>query len=276
MVDETPAPPAGTQPPQKKIGTSGSIYGLRGIASVMLILAFVIYLLTIADTDKSTYIIGLALAGAGVGIGVAGIWIGNVPLSKKMERTTINMLFLGISLILVSFGIVLAGTRIITTETIPILEIVLVLLFGFFMMSYIELSHASYRFADIDYYARTHELKGFNVGTVVNNYFTWFGILMSIILVLGFLILATHYGLILMITSTNEVFGRSVELNSIYVFAISIALWFIPLGIFASIIFGEGSLIKSTKTIFIKAEKAPGEELLGLQTIDRPEDMAKK
>jgi hypothetical protein len=265
MADETPR-----KTPEKKVSVSGSIYLLRGMASVMLILSFVLYFALLADPDISTYLIGLILFVVALGLGVAGIWIGNVKLSKKMERVTLNMVFLIISIIFLVAGAVFTGSVIDTGHSIPVSDLIFVLLFGFFALSYIELSHACYRFAEIDNYAGTHELKGFSVSNVVNNYFMWYGLLMGVILVISFLILATHYGLLLAIQATNEVFGSSIELNSIYIFAIAVAVWFIPLGIFSSIVFGEGSLIKSTRTILIKSEKAPGEEMAGLQTIEGP------
>jgi hypothetical protein len=277
MAEDKKAPaPAEAKAPAKKGSTSGSVYILRAIASVMLILSLVLYAGLLSDPDAEYAVFGLVLILAGVGIGIAGIWIGNVKILKKMGDYTLNMLFLAVSIIIFVAGVILSGSSIDTGHSIPISEIVMVLLFGFCMISYIEMSHASFRFADIDDYSRTHELKGFSLGPVVNNYFFWFGLLMIIVLVLTFLILATHYGLLLAISATNEVFGSSIELNSIYIFAIAVAIWFIPLGIFASIIFGEGSLIKSTRTIFIKAERAPGEEMVGLQTIENPEELARK
>lgn len=256
--------------PSRPAGTSGSVYLLRAMASIMVILAFLIYFALIADPDASTWLMGLILLIAGLGIGVVGVWIGNIKLFKKREDITLNLIFLLISIILLVAGAVLSGSLIDTGKSIPISDLIFVLLYGFFMLSYIELSHASFRFTNIDDYSRTHELKGFSVGGVVNNYFFWYGLLMGIIIIVTFLILATHYGLLLAITETNEVFGSSIELNSIYIFAIAVALWFIPLGIFASVIFGEGSLIKSTRTIFIKSERAPGQELVGLQDIQHP------
>jgi hypothetical protein len=275
MADESPTP-AGKAAPERSVGTSGSVYLIRGLASVMLILTFLLYVILIADTESSNATIGLLLSIVGLALGFVGIWMGNVRFSKKLENMPGNMIFLGISLIFLIAGAVVYGSKINTGSEIALADIVWVLLYGFFMLTYIELSHASLRFTDIDNYTRTHELKGFNVSGVVNNYFIWFGILMGVIITIAFLILATHYGLLIAIKATNEVFGSSVELNSIYIFAISVAIWFIPLGIFAAIIFGEGSLIKSTKTILIKTEKAPGEELVGLQAIEKPEETTKE
>ncbi|UCH88751.1 MAG: hypothetical protein JSV49_10970 [Thermoplasmata archaeon] len=275
MATPTTAP-SGPPPPAKQAGTSGSIYLIRALASVMLILAFLLYYLLISDPDASTAIIGLILLIAGLGLGIVGVWIGNIKIFQRWERITLNLIFLAISVIIFIAGAVVSGSRIDTGSAIPISELVGVLLFGFFMLSYIEFSHASYRFTDIDDYSLSHELKGFNVGNVVNNYLMWYGILMGIILVISFLVLATHYGLLVAINSTNEVFGSSVELNSIYVFAMAVAIWFIPMGIFSSIIFGEGSLIKSTRTIFIRAERGPGEEMLGLQEVEHPSQMQQR
>lgn len=269
-----PQAPTATSTSRPSVGLSGSIYLLRGLATVMVILASVIYILLIADPDSDLYLIGLIILIAGMGLGAGGIWIGNIKMTKS-GKTTLNLLFLGIALILTLAGAIIMGSKLDLSRTLPISSLVYVLLYGFFMMSFIEFSHSSYRFTDIDHYARTHELKGFSMAVVVNNYFIRWGILMGIVFVISFLVLATNYGLLLAIAATNEAFGASIELNSIYLFAIAVAVWFIPLGVFASIIFGEGSLIKSSKTIFIKSESAAGPEMLGLQTIEHPEDMRK-
>ena len=262
-------------PPAASRGTSSSVWMLRIFGVIFLILSFVIYLGTISDPDAGGYTIGIVVMLAGVGLGAVGILVGNIQLSKKFDFMVLNLVLLVIAIILLVAGAILMGNRIDTGESIPPVQIIFVLFYGFFTLSFIELSHASYRFTNIDEYNRTHELKGFTMSGVVNNYFTWFFILMGLIFVISLLIISTHYGVLMMVNATNEVFGASVELNSIYVFAISVAIWFIPLGIFAAIIFGEGSLIKSTQTILVKPEKAPGEEMMGLQTIERPEDMAK-
>lgn len=263
------------QPPSSG-GTSGSVWMLRIMGLVFLILSFLIYFGLLSNPDSSTLTIGLIIMVVGVGAGAGGLFAGNIKLAKNIEYMTLNLVLLTVSIIFLVAGAVLMGCRVDTGNTIPISEIFFVLIYGFFSLSYIELSHASYRFTNIDEYTKTHELKGFSMSGVVTNYFTWFFILMAVVFILAFLIVATHYGILLMVSSTNEVFGASVELNSIYIFAIAVAIWFIPLGIFASIIFGEGSLIKSTRTILVKQEKVPGEEFLGLQTIESAEDIAKK
>jgi hypothetical protein len=244
---------------------------LQGLASVMLVLSLVIYLVFLAPSLD--FSISLIIMIVGLVCGILGVWIGKMVVIPRLENWTLNVILLSLGVILFLAGAIGVGSKVDTGHEIAVSDLIMVLLFGFFTLAFIELTHAGWRFKEIDDYARTHELRGFNLSAVVNNYFMWFGILMGIIITLSFLILVTHYGLLLAISATNDVFGASIELNSIYVFAIAVAVWFIPMGIFAAIIFGEGSLISSTKTILIKSEKVPGEEMVGLQAIEKTEDM---
>ena len=54
-------------------------------------------------------------------------------------------------------------------------------------------------------------------------------------------------------------FAESIIFNSIYSVAIIIALIFIPLAIILAFLFGEGSLIKSTRTIVLEKEEKEDE-----------------
>ncbi len=128
-----------------------------------------------------------------------------------------------------------------------------VLIFAVFVVCYIELAHASIRFSQIDDYATSHNLKDFNVGSVVTNYFIWFGILIAVITLFSLFVLILQIIISGAIQDAAPQFRYSLEYNSIYSILISIALVFVPIGIILSFVYGY--LIKSHRKIVVKSKQ---------------------
>jgi CBS domain containing-hemolysin-like protein len=131
-------------------------------------------------------------------------------------------------------------------------NMVLVLIFGIFVLCYIELAHASIRFSQIDNYATSHNIRDFSVNSVINNYFIWFAILMAIIFCISLGVLLLQIGMSGYIKDVAPQFGYSLEYNSVISILISIALVFVPIGIIITFVFGY--FVKSRREIVVKSK----------------------
>jgi hypothetical protein len=145
------------------------------------------------------------------------------------------------------------GDKTMTKSIWDVLYLLKVLVFAIFFFLYIELSHASIRFSEIDDYATTHNIHDFSVGSVITNYSMWLGILGVIIFLFSALVLLLQLLLSGWIQSAAPAFGNSLEYNSIFSIIISIALIFVPIGIVITFIFG--SFFKSRRRIIVKSKE---------------------
>jgi len=254
---ETPRPSADKKPESIKFG-SQVVIGVKASAAVLGILILIWYIVFLSYADSPFWKMGISIiVGAiGLAIGIAGIFIGNISISRKKNIPTLNIILIIVSIILLFTMPLLGSWEDPSTFGKGLWDYFVmfkVLVFAIFFLCYIELSHASMRFSEIDEYATSHNIKDFNVKSVITNYFMWFGILMAIICALSLLILLLQIFLSGWIQASAPQFGYSVEYNSIYSILISVALIFIPIGIILSFVFGFK--YKSRRKIIVKSRE---------------------
>lgn len=257
-------PPENIPPPrptQSQPGTgvylgSQSVVGVKAAAAILGAIVLIWYIVFLAYADSPFWLFGIIFGAIGVGIGVAGIFLGNIKISVKRWVPPVNTLLILVSVILILAMPIFSSWE--DPDTIgeglwKIENMVNVLIFGILFLCYIELAHASIRFSQIDIYATSHNLKEFNVNSVITNYFIWFGILIAIITVISFCVLLLQIGLSGWIRDVAPQFGYSLEYNSIYSILISIAIIFVPIGIATAFIFGF--FVKSKREIVVKSKE---------------------
>jgi hypothetical protein len=253
--------PPQPRPPEQQAGStinlgSQSVIGIKIAAAVLAIIVLIWYVIFISYGDSPFWTFGIIFGGIGVGLGIAGVFIGNLNISKKRYVPTLNIILIVISIIFL-FIMPIFGSwedpKTIGKNLMNIGTMLNFLVFAIVMLCYIELAHASIRFSQIDDYATSHNLREFSVSSVINNYFVWFGILIAIIAVISMAVLLLQIGLSGIIKDVAPQFGYSLEYNSIYSILISIALVFIPIGIILSFVFGF--FVKSRREIVVKGRE---------------------
>ena len=280
----TPPPPGPPQPPpQAAIGgaqapapaPSGPIfYGgstgvvtVKALAMVMILLAVLWYYIFIVSPDSPHLITSYIFAGAAIGIGVASVWMGNVRISRRAGIPTLNSIMVMVSILLL-FIVPILGSwqdpRSLGEMFEDPMFIIYISLFALFTLSYIEFSHATIRFSQIDQYAKSQNIEDFSVNPVIWNYFIWYGILTVIIyfFLLGVIFLRWAY--MPALEDTAPQFANSIEMNSVYSIVLSIGIIFIPITAVMAYIFGAGSLIKTTKEVIVKGSETE-EEYYGME-----------
>ncbi len=262
--DEANAPPrvtGGPQPPGKpggagiKLGSQGVI-GVKVGAAVLGILIIIWYILVLSYEDSPYWLIGIIIGVVGLGLGIAGIFIGNISISKKENIPTLNIIFLIISIVFLFAMPIFSSWEDPGTIGKSLWDygvMVNILIFALFFLLYIELIHASIRFSEIDDYVVTHNIKDFSVNSVIGNYFLWFAILGVIIALFSLLVLLLQVLLSGTVQDVAPQFGFSLEYNSIYSILISLALVFVPIGIVLTFIFGF--FFKSRRAIIVKSRE---------------------
>jgi hypothetical protein len=251
-------PPRPNQPQPGKgfyLG-SQSVIAVKIAAAALGAVLLIWYIVFLAYADSPYWLIGIILGAIGVGIGVAGVFLGNIKISPKRWIPPINVILIIVSVVLILAMPIFGSWE--DPDTIGESlwkwdNMLMVLIFAVIFLCYIELAHASIRFSQIDMYSITHNLKDFNVNSVINNYFIWFGILMGIVFVISFSVLLLQIGLSGVIRDVAPQFGYSLEYNSIYSILISIAIIFVPIGIVMTFIFGF--FIKSKRSIVVKSRE---------------------
>lgn len=278
-----PPPPGPPQPPpQAAIGgaqapaaPSGPIfYGgstgvvtVKALAMVMILLAVLWYYIFIVSPDSPYLVTSYIFAGAAIGIGVASVWMGNVRISRRAGIPTLNSIMVMVSILLL-FIVPILGSWQDPRSLGEMFEnpmfIIYISLFALFTLSYIEFSHATIRFSQIDQYARSQNIEDFSVNPVIWNYFIWYGILTVIIyfFLLGVIFLRWAY--MPALEDTAPQFANSIEMNSVYSIVLSIGIIFIPITAVMAYIFGAGSLIKTTKEVIVKGPETE-EEYYGME-----------
>lgn len=280
-----PPPPGPPQPPpqaavggaQAPVPSSPIFYGgstgvvtVKALAMVMILLAVVWYYIFIVSPDSPHLVISFIFAGAAIGIGVASVWMGNVRISKRAGIPTLNSIMVMVSILLL-FIVPILGSwqdpRSLGEMFKDPMFIIYISLFALFTLSYIEFSHATIRFSQIDQYAKSQNIEDFSVNPVIWNYFLWYGILTVIIyfFLLGVIFLRWAY--MPALEDTAPQFANSIEMNSVYSIVLSIGIVFIPIAAVMAYIFGAGSLIKTTKEVIVKGPETE-EEYYGTEPME--------
>ena len=259
-----PPAPAGTESSESSIKLgSESVIAVKIAAAGVGVGVIIWYLIFLAYTDSPYTLLGLSywlwgiiFGGIGLGIGIAGIFIGNLKISNRPNMPTLNIILIILSIIFI-FIMPIFGSwkdpRTIGSGLWNLPNLLNVLVFAVLALCYIELAHATARFSEIDNYATEHNLKEFNVSSVITNYFLWFAILMAVIVVISMIVLLLQLALSPVIKDTAPQFGHSLEYNSIYSILISIALVFVPIGIILAFVFGH--FFKSRRAIVVKSKQ---------------------
>ena len=256
-------PPPGGPPPFEQKGGPGiglgsqAVIGVKIGAAILGILVLVWYIIFLSYTDSPYWMVGIIVGVVGLGLGIAGIFIGNIQIIKKRRNIpTLNIIFIILSVIFLFAMPILSSwedPRTIGEELWQFDLMLKVLVFAVFVLCYIELIHASLRFSEIDEYATSHNIKEFNVNSVIGNYFMWFAILIAIVAAITLLVLLLQIFLSGAIQDAAPQFGFSLEYNSIYSILISIAIIFVPIGIILSFVFGF--FFKSRRAIVVKSKE---------------------
>ncbi|MCD6383703.1 MAG: hypothetical protein J7L88_04505 [Thermoplasmata archaeon] len=153
--------------------------------------------------------------------------------SEKLPK--LNALFL-----LIGTGLVVAGIAILGANNAELSDpsqlsfgqYLLLTVLGITFVLFIEYNHASLRFDDVLDSATRHSQEVFDVGPVLKNYYKAGSTLMVFIAGATLLLLVFNSILRWAALSANPQFGHSVVLHSVYVMAITLAIVFVPLGIF--------------------------------------------
>ena len=237
------------------LGSQGVI-GIKIGAAVLGILVLIWYIVFLSYSESPYWLVGIIFGVIALGIGIAGIFIGNLKISRKKYVPSLNIILIMLSIFFL-LAMPIFGSwedpNTIGEALWNVNNMVLVLIFGIFILCYIELAHASIRFSEIDDYATSHNIRDFNVNSVINNYFIWFGILMAIIFIISLSVLLLQLGLSGYIKDVAPQFGYSLEYNSVISVLISIALVFVPIGLVLTFVFGY--FVKSRRSIVVKSKE---------------------
>ncbi len=253
---EAPTPPMAQQQRSTINLGSQSVIGIKVAGAVLGIIVLIYYVLLVSYFESPLWVIGIIFGGIGIGIGIAGIFIGNLKISNKRYMPTLNIMLIIISIIFLFIMPIFGNWEDPNTLGSNLwnpVTMFLYLLYAIFMVCYIELAHASIRFSQIDDYSSSHSLQDFNVNSVVNNYYMWFGILIAIVFIVSLVVLMLQLILAGIIQDTSPQFGFSLEYNSIFSILYSIAIVFVPIGIILTFIFNY--LVKSRRKIVVKGRE---------------------
>ena len=235
---------------------SPSVIGIKAAAAAIGVVMFGLYAGLIAYPESEFWMIGIVLGLVGVILGVIGIFLGNMRISPIKWVPPINILLIIVSIILI-LAMPIFGSwqdpNTIGESLWKIGNLVNVLIFAILFLCYVELAHASIRFSQIDEYSISHNLKEFNVSSVIINYAMWIAILMVIIALISACVLLLQVGLSVIIRDVAPQFGYSLEYNSIYSILISIAIIFVPIGIVTAFVYG--TFVKSRRAIVVKGKE---------------------
>lgn len=235
---------------------SQSVIAIKTATAALAVIVLIWYVLFISYADSPLWTIGIVIGGIGIGIGIAGVFIGNLKVSNIRYLPTLNIVFIVISIIFLFLMPVFGNwedPRTIGNRLWDVGTMIFFLIFAILMLCYIELAHASIRFSQIDDYATSHNLREFNVNSVITNYFFWFAILITLITFISMAVLLLQVALSGYIRDVAPQFGYSLEYNSIYSILISIALIFVPIGIILTFVFGF--FVKSRREIVVKSRE---------------------
>lgn len=236
-------------------GGSSGVITVKVLALVMIFLSILWYYIFISYSDSDFLFTSYIIAGVTIGLGVLGVFMGNVKISRREGIPSLNAIFIMISIFFLFLIPALGSwqdTRTLGEMFDSEFFILNISLYAFFSISYIEFSHASIRFSQIDQYAKSQNIEDFSVNPVIWNYFFWYGILFVVIYAFMLAVIFLRWGYMPALEESAPQFANSIEMNSVYSIALSIGLIFVPIAAILSYIFGAGSLIKTTKEVIVK------------------------
>jgi len=239
---------------------SGLILLLQVLGSLALILAGMLlyFIIDSCDSTATSKLVGLVFLGVAVIIGLVGIW-GSIPfdiieLSKLDIVPSLNNLFvMGTVLCFILASIVgVWGSRMYTdVGKLESVKLLLVVLFSFMVLCFLELASTSNHLYGIKKFAKTNNLKkeNLNLNLLSGKYLIWFMVLFSIIFIYSWFVIDLQNVIIKMmgegytispfsIEGMSHQFANSLILNSIYGVTLSMAIVFIPFIILVALLFG--------------------------------------
>lgn len=198
-----------------------------------LLMGFIVIGITVAITGFMT--LGVALMIAGVLVTFLGQLTTPYEIFPSEKFPKLNNLLLIIGIGLTFAGIAVLGAN--NAELADPSELskgqyLLLATLGVVFVLYIEYNHASMRFDTVLTSATMHAKEIFDIKPVLRNYFVMGTLLLGVIYAVTILLLAMNFIIRRIALAVNPQFGHSVVLHSVYVMAITLALVFVPLGIF--------------------------------------------
>jgi hypothetical protein len=177
----TPPPPSPPQPPPQAAmggaqapapapsspifyGGSSGVVTVKVMAMIMLFLATGWYNLLIANAGSAHYWTAIIISNVAALIGLIGIWMGNVKISRRAGIPTLNSILIMASILLLFILPILGNwqdPRSLGEMFKDPMFIIYISLFALFALSYIEFSHATIRFSQIDQYAKSQNIEDF-------------------------------------------------------------------------------------------------------------------
>ncbi len=266
------APKPQTGAPSSPIfyGGSSGVVTVKVMAMIMILLSVLWYYIFIVNQDSSLLSTSYIIAGAAIGIGMIGVWMGNVKITRRAGVPTLNSMMIMVSILLLFIVPILGSWKDLRSLGEMFDDpyfIIYISLYALFTLSYIEFSHATVRFSQIDHYATSQNIEDFSVNPVIWNYFLWYGILIIVIyfFLLGVIFLRWAY--MPALEESSPQFANSIEMNSVYSIVLSIGIIFVPIAAVLAYVFGAGSLIKTTKEIIVKGPEVE-EYYMGMKPIE--------
>jgi hypothetical protein len=189
---------------------------LKAIGAVLFSLSAVFALLPtiMAGEGFSTTrgVTSLVLAVGGAAAGIAGL------ASPTVRRSS---MFLGPGLLLAAVAVNPVGTSL---DTVPGIELVSALAFAAAWLLAVEHLHAVSRFVELGSYIARQRITSFRLSSVVNHFQVYgAGMAALILMVTAIVVVAVPWAFA---QGSNQVFGRSAELASVFGIGISAAVVF--------------------------------------------------
>jgi len=134
-----------------------------------------------------------------------------------------------------------SNSELIFIDKLSFVDWLLVAVFAFNYLLFIELNHAAHRFNEIISYAKKKAVGEFSLTPVINNYYIMGFILMVIILVAFLVLLVVNYFLRWVAPVFNEQLAESLMMNSVYSLFLTSMLILVPIFILMILFFSYRS-----------------------------------
>jgi len=198
-----------------------------------LLMGFIVVGITVALTGFET--VGVLLMIVGVIVTFVGQLTTPYELFPSEKLPKLNNLLMIVGIGLTFGGIVLLGANNVELSDpsqLSLRQYVVLATLGIVFVLYMEYNHASMRFDSVLTSATRYSKEVFDIKPVLNNYFKMGTLLLATIYALTILLLSLNFVIRKLALAVNPQFGHSVILHSVYVMAITLAIVFVPIGIF--------------------------------------------